>query len=207
MRGSPALPGIFSPLSEKGSPSPAGILFSFPAGIFIPTGQTLSASRPMAHRRVGQTQVFPPRPVIWERAGVRAPSVPPRVPSQSHRRVGQTHQAPAAGDSRRVRGSRRRAPISVPDFGPWTRLRRIFDLGLTPGPWSPPSADIGRRTLDLHPIIPRVIDSPRGSLVRSELLRGAALDAPASKPPRTSRGQFVPRGSEPRGKERFPPSL
>src|SRR5580704_15970281 len=35
------LPGIFSPLSEKGSPSPAGILFSFPAGIFIPTGQTL----------------------------------------------------------------------------------------------------------------------------------------------------------------------
>jgi hypothetical protein len=32
---SPAiLVGIFSPLSENGSPSPAGILFSFPAGIF-----------------------------------------------------------------------------------------------------------------------------------------------------------------------------
>jgi hypothetical protein len=93
VRGSLALPGILSPLSEKGSPSPAGILFSFPAGILIPTGQTLSESRPMPHRRVGQTQVFPPRPVIWERAGVRAPSVPSRVPSQAPRRVGQTHQA------------------------------------------------------------------------------------------------------------------
>ena len=28
--------GSFSPYSEKGSPSPAGILFSFPAGIFFP---------------------------------------------------------------------------------------------------------------------------------------------------------------------------
>jgi len=38
------LPGILSPSSEKGSPSPAGIYSSFPAGIFIPTGQTLTAA-------------------------------------------------------------------------------------------------------------------------------------------------------------------
>ena len=37
------LPGILYSLSEKGSPSPAGICFSFPPGIFIPTGQTLTA--------------------------------------------------------------------------------------------------------------------------------------------------------------------
>ena len=37
------LPGILFSLSEKGSPSPAGIYFSFPPGIFIPTGQTLTA--------------------------------------------------------------------------------------------------------------------------------------------------------------------
>jgi hypothetical protein len=37
----PGVPGIFSPYSEKGSPSPPGIQVSFPPGIFCPAPQSV----------------------------------------------------------------------------------------------------------------------------------------------------------------------
>jgi hypothetical protein len=60
------LPGIFSPLSEKGFPSPAGILFSFPAGIFSRRAADLSR-RGLGHQFCGSPtyQKFVTRPNPW----------------------------------------------------------------------------------------------------------------------------------------------
>jgi len=61
----PVLPGIFFSYSEKGSPSPAGILFSFPAGILSPArGADRSASSPVCTKTVQPLGSLRPR-TLW----------------------------------------------------------------------------------------------------------------------------------------------
>jgi hypothetical protein len=59
LRSCRVLPGILFSLSEKGSPSPAGIHFSFPPEIFIPTGQTLTAAASAPETASYQTASVP----------------------------------------------------------------------------------------------------------------------------------------------------
>jgi len=141
----PVLPGILSPSSEKGSPSPAGIYFLSPAGIFIPTGRTLtaaaSAPETASHRtasapdkRAGNRQRDPPaRTANLPRLAARrlSPAYRKKRPPPSPSFYGRVNNFENASEVRRAGPAGWRPRQEPPPRSRRTRREALHRLGQT----------------------------------------------------------------------------